>query len=391
MSQIRVLAFGAWDQGPGYPRTHSLFQGLRLAGVSVTECRVDLPFAGVSKRRLLSSPWRWPGYWWSLRRRRRAATQALSIAISDVSPDAILVPYPGHFVVGWLRSVWDGPILLDMFLSLFDTAVIDRRLFQPRSPIARWMRHIDRRACRQADVVLTDTQANAGFLAELVELPPTRFAVVPVSDPHAPDRPPPSRTLEPGQPLELLFFGTGVPLHGLIHLLDAVDRCRDVRLTLIGGSSQERTRALEMPAERVRILDEFVSVAELSGHISKAHLVAGVFGTSPKTDRVIPLKVVHALSHGRPVITADTRSAHAMLGGCCVTVPTGDSEELSRALDNLAVHPELLRHIASRSRSVYDSTFSVERVGSAMLIALSKLNLRQTSPSAVEELEVSCR
>lgn len=390
MSQTRVLAFGAWDRGPGYPRARSLLQGLRLSGVSVTECRIELPFGGAAKRELLSRPWRWLGYWWALRRQRRIARQALARAISDVSPDAVLVPHPGQFVVSWLRGIWDGPILLDMFLSLFDTAVTDRGLFRPGSPIARWMRHVDRRACRQADVVITDTEVNAGFLAELVGLSPAKLAVVPISDPLAPDSPPPLPLAEAVLPLEVLFFGTGVPLHGLMHLLDAVDQCENVRLTLIGGSQRERARASSIAGGKVRVLEEFVSERELSEHIARAQLVAGVFGTSPKADRVVPFKVVHALAHGRPVITAATRAVRAALGESCVTVPAGDSAALSRTLDELAGHPGRLDDLAGLSRSVYDASFSVERVGSAMLAALSISGVDPTQEAIAEELEVTC-
>ena len=77
----RILAFGAWDRGPGYPRGDALLAGLRHHGAEVDECRFELPYAGAAKRRLLRSPWRWPGYWWALRRVRRVATRALEVAI----------------------------------------------------------------------------------------------------------------------------------------------------------------------------------------------------------------------------------------------------------------------------------------------------------------------
>ncbi len=47
MSELRVLAFGAWDRGPGYPRGEALLRALRVAGAEVIECRFELPFAGV--------------------------------------------------------------------------------------------------------------------------------------------------------------------------------------------------------------------------------------------------------------------------------------------------------------------------------------------------------
>ena len=70
MSGLRVLAFGAWDEGMGYPRPAGLFLGLRRNGITVDECRVKLPAAGRGRRRLVASPWRWPGYWLAVRKAR---------------------------------------------------------------------------------------------------------------------------------------------------------------------------------------------------------------------------------------------------------------------------------------------------------------------------------
>ena len=186
MTAIKVLAFGAWDRGPGYPRGTSLLDGLRSRSIDVVECRFELPYQGAAKRSLLAAPWLWPGYLMSMRRVRREAKVQLQAAIATANPDAVLVPYPGHLVVSWARDVWTGPLILDLFLSAYDTAVLDRRMFREGSLMARWMRRMDRRACVAADRVLLDTEQNLKFVASLVDLPRNRFAAVPVSDPEAP-------------------------------------------------------------------------------------------------------------------------------------------------------------------------------------------------------------
>ena len=127
----------------------------------------------------------------------------------------------------WVRSWFRGPVILDLFLSAYGTAIEDRRMFGPRSVPARLFRRLDRRACRAADLVLLDTPQHAQLVAEL--LAPDRADVdwVPISDPDEAGvgaSPLPARA--EGRPLELLFFGTGVPLHGLQTLIQAVATCR---------------------------------------------------------------------------------------------------------------------------------------------------------------------
>jgi len=108
VSELRVLAFGAWDSGAGYPRADALLLGLRSSGCLVDECRFELPFAGTEKRRLLTSPWLWPGYWWSLRKAKQQAIRALTAAVEAHRPDVVLVPYPGHLVVRWVREAFEA-------------------------------------------------------------------------------------------------------------------------------------------------------------------------------------------------------------------------------------------------------------------------------------------
>lgn len=388
MSELRVLAFGAWDSGAGYPRADALLLGLRSSGCLVDECRFELPFAGTEKRRLLTSPWLWPGYWWSLRKAKQQAIRALTAAVEAHRPDVVLVPYPGHLVVRWVREAFGGPIVLDLFLSAYDTVVIDRQMCKPGSPLARFMRRTDQRACEAADCVLVDTPANAVFTSELVGLPRERFVAVPVSDPMEAGEGLPYRPPEVDGTIELLFFGTGVPLHGLGHLLDAVEQCDRVHLTLVCGSAADRVRAQAIPSSRVRVLGEFVDPEVLRDYLARSHLVAGVFGTSQKADRVIPFKVMQALSVGRPVITARTRATSSVLreGIDAVLVPPGNATALAAVLSSLAEQPERLAELAAGARTVYERRFSLDVTGGALRDACRACVDRFSSRAETAEL-----
>lgn len=369
MSNTRVLVFGSWDRGDGYPRATALLDGLRQMGAEVTECYAEVPYAGPEKRRLLKSPWLWPSYWWSMLKTRKQAMRQLEQAIALQAPDLVLVPYPGHFAVHWAKKVWSGPIVLDLFLSAYDTAVVDRKVFRPGSMMASALRHLDRRAAQAAHGVLLDTAQNADYAAALTGLPRTRFHVVPVSDPGEPSTSLSYRRPVAGKDLEILFFGTGVPLHGLSYLLDALDCCERVRLTLVGGSQEDRQRAAAMPSSKVRVMDSFVPTDELRDLITRSHLVAGVFGRSEKAMRVIPFKVMMALALGRPVITGHTPAIASLLtdGVECITVPVGDGPALGSALQSLADDPSHLALLASAAREAYEREFSLQRVGQLTL------------------------
>lgn len=355
----RVVFCGAWDDGPGYPRTAGLRQGLERAGVAVVECRAP---AQRDKQRLLRSPWRWPAAWWRARAARRRLQADLRRELAGAPARCVVVPYPGHHLVRGIRAACRVPIVLDLFLSAYDTMVEDRRLCEPGSLGAAFLQRVDTAACAAADLVLCDTPSNAAYMAELTGLPPERFAWLPLSDPSAgrPTPPPP-----PSRPeLHVLFFGTGVPLHGLDVLIDAVAAAGpNVQLTLVGGSAGDRKRAQAVLGARVRIEAEFLDRERLGAWIAASDVVAGVFGRSGKAQRVVPWKVVIALAAGRPVVTADTPAVAAWLdgSGAVFGVPAGDVKALAAMLRELQADRARVAAAAEAARVAYDRHFGLER------------------------------
>jgi glycosyltransferase involved in cell wall biosynthesis len=329
---------------------------------------------------MAASPWRWPGYWLRLRGARRELVDAVRSAVRDRRPDVVLVPYPGHLAVRWLRPVVDVPVVLDLFLSLYGTAVEDRRLVPAWSPLAGVFAHLDRRACAAADLVLLDTPQHAAFVGDLAHLQERSVSWVQVADPEPPAACVPPAVARPGEPLELLYFGTGVPLHGLTTLIEATAAVDRVRLTLVGGTPAERElAAARVPPARLVLGAPFEPPALIRERLQRAHLVAGAFGTSRKADMVVPFKVVHALAHGRPAITADTAAVRTLLQPevDCLVVPAGDPAALAARLRELAVRPDRLAEVGRAARRAFEGGFSVGAVGARLRGLLEDL-LRRT-------------
>lgn len=367
-----VLFAGAWDDGPGYPRTRSLRQGIEAAGVEVRTCRE--PGLGRRKQALLRQPWRLPALWWQQRGQRQRLAGRVAAEVRRQRPRCLVVPYPGHSVVPALRAVTDVPIVLDLFLSAYDTIVEDRRLVHPGSLVAEWLRRLDTRACAAADLVLLDTPCNAAYAAELTGLPANRFQWLPIGDPDAPAAVTAPVPATDGR-LRLLFFGTGVPLHGLDVLLDALVHVPAVDLTLVGGSARDRREAQLLLGKRLSLEPAFVDRTRLQELLQQSQLVAGVFGRSGKAQRVVPFKVVHALAAGRPVLTADTPAIAGWLGGsgAVFTAPAADVPALAQALRRLVAEPALVAAAATHARPAFDRHFAVPCLARRWLDLLARL------------------
>lgn len=371
----RVLLCGAWDEGAGYPRTRSLRIGLEASGTEVRECRVS--GIGRAKQRLLQRPWTWPGAWLRQRRDRDELLRTLVREVDAFRPHAVFVPYPGHTLVRAIRDRIAAPVAFDMFLSAYDTVVEDRGLVRPGSLLARHLQLLDTRACAAADLCVLDTPENAAYVQQLTGLPADRFTWLPVHDPDAPSgAEAPYRAPVAGGPLEVLFFGTGVPLHGLSVLIAAVAQVPEVRLTLVGGTDADRAEARLRLGERVDVLPEFVSRERLAELLAATQLVAGVFGASGKAQRVVPFKVVHALAAGRPVLTAETPAMLRWLDGsgavigCAAADPVG----LAGRLRALVRDPSPLASAAAVASDCYRRHFGTARLAERCREVLGRLN-----------------
>lgn len=361
MTTPRVLVCGSWDDGPGYPRARSLLLGLEASGCDVHLQRLPALFAGRRKLELVRQPWRWPLALVQWREHARRVSTQIRAAVANVAPDVVVVPYPGHLAVRDVRREFRGPIVLDLFLSAHDTAVIDRQLYRDGSFLARRLRALDERACAAADLVLLDTPQHAAHVAATYA-PRRRVDWLPVSDPDAPATAHAWRNVDPRGPLRLLFVGTGVPLHGLDILVDAVQRCAGaVLLEVIGGSAHDRATIMALRSPHILLGPEFVPREEIDRALARAHLVAGVFGTSAKAQRVVPFKVVHALAAGRPVVSGATPALAEFLvpGRDAVVAPCGDAAALAQTLTSLAAEPARLDQLASAARAAYDRCFAV--------------------------------
>src|SRR5262249_49913041 len=145
-----------------------------------------------------------------------------------------------------------------------DTVVSDRGLVPARGFRSTVIRRIERAALRAADRVLVDTDATGEFLAREFGLPRDRFRRLRVGSVHGAEAPIARSRRLPGAPLDVLYVGSYIPLHGLDVVMGAAHRLREsgVRFTLAGSGQEDRRIAAtvrERDFRHVRLEGGFVS------------------------------------------------------------------------------------------------------------------------------------
>ena len=140
----------------------------------------------------------------------------------------VVVGFNGQLDVLLLRLLtWRSRprIVFAPLVSLTETLVEDRRVYAPGSTAAGLLAFLDRLTCRAADVVVVDTEAHRRYFVEVLGLEPSRLVCCHLgADPDAFFPPQATRPADPGRPLEVLWFGQYLPLHGLDVVVDAVGR-----------------------------------------------------------------------------------------------------------------------------------------------------------------------
>jgi glycosyltransferase involved in cell wall biosynthesis len=195
--------------------------------------------------------------------------------------------------------------------------------------------------------------------------------------------PPPYPAL--AKPLRVLFFGTGVPLHGLPVLVAAVRACAGaVRLTVVGASRAERAAITRLPCAHVELGPLFANRQILAAALADCHVVAGVFGATAKAQRVVPFKVVHGLAAGRPVLTADTPALREFLtpGHDVLVAPAADVMRLAEVLRDLAASPDRLPTIAHHAHAAFTQHFAAPVLGAHLRGLLTAALAAAAAPAA---------
>jgi glycosyltransferase involved in cell wall biosynthesis len=346
-----ILFFGAYD--PRYPRNAIIRRGWSALGFPVAECRAG------EKRKVHT---RYPILLVRYARMR------------DRSP-ILFVPEFRHKDVplAWVIARCSGRrLVFDPLVSRYETRVLDRGSSVPGSAQSRHNRNLDAVSLRLADLVLADTHAHARFYAKEFGTSPDKIRVLPVGFDESLFRESPlpaERSV-----LEVLFYGTYLPLHGVETIVEAASLLRGapVHFTLVGAGQTfpaVQRRASLLPEGLVDLRGP-TPVEELPAVIAASDVVLGVFGTTPKAGMVVPNKLFQALAVGRPVVTADTAAARELFrdGEHMLMVPAGDAPALAGAISRLRSDAQLRRALAGAGGSYARAEFNSTRIAEKLTV-----------------------
>jgi glycosyltransferase involved in cell wall biosynthesis len=342
-----IIFFGAYD--PTYPRNLIFRKGWQKLGLGFSECRVG------TKRKVHT---RYPlllARFFTVRRRERA----------------IFVPDFRHKDVPLARAlatISGRKLIFDPLVSRYETRVLDRGDVTAGSVQAWHNRNLDRISFMLSDVVIADTSEHARFFRAGFGIREDKLRIIPVGFDEDTFAIAPHR--RKGDALEVLFYGSFLPLHGIETIIEAASGLvgEPVHFRLVGeGQTYWDMRGLSdrLGLENIDFLQS-VPAEDLPRLLAESDIVLGIFGTTQKASLVVPNKVYQALAVGRAVVTADTPAIREFFRGGehLLTVPQGDPRALVDAIRALGADESLRMRLAeSGGRHVRENYNSVRIAG----------------------------
>lgn len=322
---------------------------------------------------------------------RRKLPRLLANTLFPPQADGIFVrspTFPLLLLLVWaLKIRLRVPLIFDAMLSAYEGKVEDRGWYRPGSWKARVCAWEDHLVGRIADLLIVDTEVHAEYLVSKFGCPREKMVIIPVGSPLTesldgdPERVP---SASPA-PVQVLYIGNYVPLHGVDLILQAarlvIDRNASIEFTFIGGGQDyEKAVGLGGGVKGLRFLDP-VSAEEAIRHYHNADICLGVFGASEKAQRVIPFKAYDALALGKAlVMQASPAARDALVHGENAWLVARSAEAIAEGILHLAARPDLRQHLGGNARQTYREKFRSQATIPGLSTRLLDLYRGQISP-----------
>lgn len=203
-------------------------------------------------------------------------------------------------------------IVIDFFISVYDTLIHDRKKFKDNGPIAKFCHWIDSITLKKSNYIITDTKADAKYFIREFKSEADKFETLYLeadSSIYYPREQHKRTDLQ--DKFVVLYFGSVLPLQGVDIVLDAIRLLKDnsdIYFQIIGPVPGKYNRPIQENVEYINWLEQ----EELAKYIANADLcLAGHFNKEiDKAKRTIPGKAYIYDAMEKRMILGNTEANH---------------------------------------------------------------------------------
>ena len=257
--------------------------------------------------------------------------------------DVVFIGFAPQLILpffGWKMK--NKEIVIDFFISVYDTLIHDRKKFKDKGVIAKLCYEIDSITLKKASHVITDTKADARYFIEEFQSDKEKFETLYLEADNSIYYPREQHKREDlKDKFVVLYFGSILPLQGVDVVLDAVRLLKDEKdifFQIIGPIPPKYNKPIQ---ENVEYID-WLSQEELAEHIANADLcLAGHFnGEISKAKRTIPGKAYIYEAMGKKIVLGDNGANRELFieDGMHIFVEMSVGEKIKEIVKNYAIN-----------------------------------------------------
>ncbi len=293
--------------------------------------------------------------------------------------DVLVVGFLAQPIVPFARLRRGKPLVVDMFISVYETLCYDRRVVRPRSLVGRVSRWLDEFSCSQADKVLAATPLDAEFLSETFGV--CREDVVPLYLSPNEEIFHPRGSKPPSDHFRVLYYCSYLPPQGADVVVRASKLLEEEGVVFrVIGKGIERPRVDKLAAQlglRNCEFIDWVAHDKLPREIEAADVcLAGHFAAdNDKARRAIPGRAFELLAMAKPTVLGDSPATREVFehGNGVYLVRMGDPQALANAIRELRDNPELRKMLGERGRQVYTTRFANDMLADEVRALLAQI------------------
>ncbi len=295
-------------------------------------------------------------------------------------PDFIWVPcfrQRDMFSAIYWAKKWQIPLIFEPLTSAYEKEVYERKKWAPGSFMAEKKRYWESKLFLSADVVVLENYAYADFVNKEMNIPKKKLGILYQGAYTDFFREMP--WIAPSPIFEIVFVGSFHPSMGTDVIVEAARLSQKLpcRFTLIGEGDLKADALKKAKGLNNVTFEPWIEHSKLPERLSRAHILLGIFGSTFKTDFVIPNKVFESMAMARPLITQTATAYNTNIGNSDVIgwVRKNDPQSLADKINEWVKNQEHLEQRGMETRKIFDKFFGPAKQKQMLQEILAKISL----------------
>jgi glycosyltransferase involved in cell wall biosynthesis len=357
---MTICFFGQFDEN--YTKNKVIIKGLKKNGVDIIFCKD-------SSKKLLKRFFQ------------------LYLLQRKLEFDMVFVPYSVFSLqttiiarlICWLEKT---PLIYDAFVPFHEVYILEKKTANKTSIMSAWLWFLEWASLNLSDLVICDTNGNLKHYEEKYSINKDKLFLLFAGADEEIFKPTSKRT-SGSKNLTVGWWGDLLPVHGLNCILNAANKLKNenINFLLFGDSHVYEITKRFISKKKLKNIKVFKNV-RVSENPEKALnelevFLGGPFGVTPRTDRIIPLKVFESLASGMPTIVGETKTMKSTFNSKSVVFsPPENSRQLADNIRLVHSDHEYRKRLSKNGQDWFIQNASTEVIGQILKKRLSKIKAK---------------